>query len=277
MSDPAPETPEELGPTIDEALQRLEKERAWRRISYYRHRDRILAERKKKYWSTRDPSKRLASPKRVLSLEDQRAEKREKYRIWREANKERLKEKERLRYAKDKEANKAKSRAWYAANKERARASCRAWREANRDKHSQANRVWKANNKARLREYRRRPSNLVAENLRLRIRLSIQAQGAGKTVISSAITGCSWEYLRGHLEKQFTGAMTWENHGRVWHIDHIIPCAKFDLTKPEEQRMCFHYSNLRPLCAFKNISDSARKGEPQQATMFHLLDNPNDL
>jgi hypothetical protein len=46
--------------------------------------------------------------------------------------------------------------------------------------------------------------------------------------------------------------MNWENQGE-WHIDHILPCASFDLTKEEEQRKCFHYTNLQPLWAKDNM------------------------
>ena len=48
--------------------------------------------------------------------------------------------------------------------------------------------------------------------------------------------------------------MSWSAYlENLIHIDHIIPCSSFDLTKEEEQRKCFHYSNLQPLWARDNI------------------------
>jgi hypothetical protein len=70
--------------------------------------------------------------------------------------------------------------------------------------------------------------------------------------------------------------MSWENHGNQienkaktgWHIDHIKPCAEFDLTKEEEQE-CFHYSNTQPLWAEDNLSKGDKWNE-------ELLDNSDD-
>ena len=65
------------------------------------------------------------------------------------------------------------------------------------------------------------------------------------------------EFIWKHLEKSFKPGMTSKNHGK-WHIDHIKPCSSFDLTKPSEQRECFHYTNLQPLWASENLSKGNR-------------------
>jgi len=73
------------------------------------------------------------------------------------------------------------------------------------------------------------------------------------------VVGCSPDELRRHLESQFRDGMSWANHSRNgWHIDHIIPCASFDLTDPEQQKQCFHYTNLQPLWWYENISKGAK-------------------
>jgi len=55
------------------------------------------------------------------------------------------------------------------------------------------------------------------------------------------------------IEHKFTFEMSWNNHGSYWHIDHIKPCSKFDLSNPEEQQKCFHYTNMQPLPAIDNL------------------------
>jgi len=73
------------------------------------------------------------------------------------------------------------------------------------------------------------------------------------------LVGASIESVRAHLEQQFKPGMTWANYGKIgWHIDHIKPCASFDLSDPNQQKACFHYSNLQPLWALDNLSKGAK-------------------
>ena len=51
--------------------------------------------------------------------------------------------------------------------------------------------------------------------------------------------------------------MTQKNYGE-WHVDHIKPCASFDLTDPKQQEICFHYTNLQPLWAIDNIKKGSK-------------------
>ncbi len=74
-----------------------------------------------------------------------------------------------------------------------------------------------------------------------------------KNLSAALLVGCSTEELKIYLEKQFTDGMSWNNYGE-WHIDHIRPCASFDLSDLSQQIECFHYTNLRPLWAEDNKS-----------------------
>lgn len=72
------------------------------------------------------------------------------------------------------------------------------------------------------------------------------------------LIGCSVSFLREHLASLFQPGMSWENYGIYWEIDHIKPCKVFDLTSAEEQKLCFHYSNLQPLSKLHNRRKGAR-------------------
>ena len=97
----------------------------------------------------------------------------------------------------------------------------------------------------------------IVGRLRCRLWYALKAQGVRKTTSTMKLCGCSLDYLKKYLEKQFVDGMTWENRDK-WHIDHIRPCCSFDLTDPEQQKQCFHYSNLQPLWARDNMIKGAK-------------------
>lgn len=114
-----------------------------------------------------------------------------------------------------------------------------------------------------IREYHRKYRNNKRKTdlgYRIRCNLSGRLHAALKGVCASAKTmtllGCSIESLKTYLESKFETGMNWENYGNGWHIDHIMPCAIFDLTNEEHRKHCFHFSNLQPLWAIDNIKKS---------------------
>ena len=66
----------------------------------------------------------------------------------------------------------------------------------------------------------------------------------------------SAQEVRCHLEKQFRDGMTWENHGVVWHIDHIIPLDFFNQSDLTERKLANHWGNLQPLLVAENLLKS---------------------
>ena len=90
----------------------------------------------------------------------------------------------------------------------------------------------------------------LKENIRSRMHDALR--GNNKSASTIELLGCTPEHARFHIESQFTEGMTWDNI----HIDHIQPCASFDLEDPNEQRKCFHYTNLQPLLAEDNLRKS---------------------
>ena len=77
---------------------------------------------------------------------------------------------------------------------------------------------------------------------------------ASKTSKSSILLGCDINYFKSWIEHQFEPWMTWDNHGLLWHLDHVIPCASFDLTITENQYKCFNWKNYQPLEKITNSS-----------------------
>jgi hypothetical protein len=93
----------------------------------------------------------------------------------------------------------------------------------------------------------------------LRTRMKNALRKNKKTDHTLMLVGCTLGELRNRIEGKFKSGMTWDNYGiHGWHLDHIIPCVAFNLFNFEEQKRCFHYTNLQPLWAEENLKKHAR-------------------
>lgn len=163
-------------------------------------------------------------------------------------NKKEILEKKREYYQDNKEDIKKKNKSYYYENQEKCQKEARErYEKSCPDKRR----------KTKLKYYHEKlkhcPENKIRTNLSRRIRDFIHKDNE----TTEELLGCTFEEFKTYLESMFLDGMTWENYGvHGWHIDHIIPCSSFDLSKSEEIEICFHYSNLQPLWAKDNI----RKG-----------------
>uniref|UniRef100_A0A6C0DD63 DNA endonuclease I-HmuI-like NUMOD-like domain-containing protein n=1 Tax=viral metagenome TaxID=1070528 RepID=A0A6C0DD63_9ZZZZ len=125
------------------------------------------------------------------------------------------------------------------------------WRKENRKKINDNFLIYEKNRK------KIDPQFKLLKSLRCRLNCAIKRQKSYKNNKTTELLGCSISFLKNFLETKFKEGMTWENHGE-WHIDHIKPCASFNLLHEEEQKKCFHYTNLQPLWANENLSKGCK-------------------
>jgi hypothetical protein len=120
-------------------------------------------------------------------------------------------------------------------------------------------------------------------------RIKSSLKGHRKSARTEQLVGCSAEELKSYFFSLFTPDMTMEHfmRGEI-HVDHIRPCSSFDLSDPEQQKQCFHYTNLQPLWAHDNLRKSDKimpcpdkhpefSGQPVSARIYREKNDLKDV
>jgi len=169
--------------------------------------------------------------------------------------------------------NKAYYRKYRKNHLEAIRKSAREWARRNpkpyvwNDSRRETQRRYRAKHKEKIAiKRRKRFKERLGEDinfklnwlLRGRVMRALKLQLADKAYKTIELLGCSIQKAREYIEKQFTDDMNWENHGKIWEIDHCLPINSFDLAKKEEQKKAFHYTNLQPLIKWDNRSKGSK-------------------
>ena len=141
------------------------------------------------------------------------------------------------------------------------------YRENNKNKIAKKKKIYAKLNKEKIKIYKNNWYNNKLKNdigfkmlRRIRNRIYyalIKQRNIRKIESFTSLVGTNKENLWKHLESTFKPGMNKENYGK-WHIDHIKPCAAFNLINIKEQRKCFHYTNLQALWAKENLSKGAK-------------------
>ena len=215
-----------------------------------------------------------------------------------EDNKEIIAEKAKIYYAENTEKVQAINKKWRDKNPEKVKESKKKYRDENKDKRKEweeknieklkeARKEYRIENKDYLTEYQKQhyiknrdkilkrtlayqKKKMIDDSI-YRLKRSLQYMSYKSLKIDAndeqleKLLGCSLQFFREHIEKQFLNWMNWDNKGNCetneyncsWHLDHIIPISK--ARNEEEVYLLSHWSNFQPLCSKVNIKDKKAK------------------
>lgn len=212
--------------------------------------------------------------------------------LYREKNREEINRKKRTHHHANKERLNAISKKYYQEHKEEQKQYHKKYREENSEIIKINKKVYRDNNKEKIREqkkasrkrneesikakrqtqeykdnrnsrrrerYAKDQNYKIEQILRSRFRSALKAQNTDKGNHATDLLGCTIAYFKKYIENLWEEGMSWDNHKLDgWHIDHIIGVANFDLTDPEQQKKCFHYTNMQPLWAEENMCKGSK-------------------
>jgi hypothetical protein len=199
----------------------------------------------------------------------------ESQRKWREKNPDYMKEYGKSDKCKVYHANyyiensqkyKDRKKQWRIDNPERETLTRKNYVSINRQKNNSYHREWKSNQRQDNINYK------LKENTSRRIRYELCRILSGKkTKRTTEYLGCTIEELKVHLETKFVGDMSWNNYGTTWHIDHIIPCAAWNLQDTFESNCCWNFRNLQPLPSSENQKKKDKYDEKDKNAYIDIM------
>ena len=203
--------------------------------------------------------RKLAPPKTKRPRKPYDPEKtRERNRLYWQKNKERLAPKNRQYHRDNREALAEKAKEYRENNAEIVRE--RAKKQRLKEMLTRGDAVRKYDREYYAEKKKYNPKFRVTRAVKAKLKVLIAAKNTKKTLPSSIIFGWTPEQLFSHLESLFETGMTWENYGKAWHIDHIIPLARVDFQDQDDERLAavWALSNLAPLWAVDNMQKSKK-------------------
>lgn len=171
------------------------------------------------------------------------------------------KEKNKLYREKNKEKIKIKNNLWLENNPNYMKEYQQKYNIENREKINQKLKKWRYKNsedllpKLRILKKEKYDNDLnfkLKHLLRARINKIVKYN---RNRSSIEILGCNIDDFKKYIENNFKNGMTWDNYGYYgWHIDHIIPLSS--ATSDEDLIKLCHFTNLQPLWASDNLKKS---------------------
>jgi hypothetical protein len=151
-------------------------------------------------------------------------------------------------HEKNKEKNNLRRKQHYLAHKEERKIYDKKRRLKNKDK------IRISNNKYKNQKYKNNTEHRLVCLSRTRMSWALKYQGVEKSLRTIDCLGCTIEFFQNYIKSNLKPGMTLENNGpRKWVLHHIRYCHTFDLKDPEQQKLCFNYTNVIPMWKDEHI------------------------
>jgi Prasinovirus endonuclease VII len=143
------------------------------------------------------------------------------------------------------------------------RSECKDCASKNRKQYYQDHKeaVVKQTNEYKKEKMKKDPGFKLERKLRCRIYKAFSSKSLKKSDRTWKYLGCTKDFFQEWIAYQLSDEMTIENYGSVWHIDHVKPCASYDLNINEQAYECFNWKNCRPLLVSENLEKKDKVDE----------------
>lgn len=161
------------------------------------------------------------------------------------------------------ECQKKERKAYYDTHKEKEFENHRRYVGVNADKVNKRRSVWRSESPVYYKKQHQKVIEKKGRDLgyllffryRYRVGRAFALNGGPSHQNIRDLLGCSNDQFVAHLEGTFADGMTWEKYrSGEMQVDHIIPCACFNLKDDRHHNACFHYTNTRMLFTHENLA-----------------------
>ena len=164
-------------------------------------------------------------------------------------NKEHTSKKQKEYYESNKEELLIKNKQYRVDKKEEIDLQRKKYRELNKEHIKMKNKEYLPIKKKKIQEKRKSNKDFQIKEV-LRSKIHKLLKGLKTSYLKKL--NCDFDTFKKWIEFQFEKDMNWENFGKVWELDHIIPICKFNAIIEEDTNICFNWTNLQPLYKKEN-------------------------
>lgn len=160
-------------------------------------------------------------------------------------------------YIKNKERILLKRKQHYSEHKEKIKINVKQYNLKHIKEKKTRSRLWYCKNKKKVIIRQRKYINIRRKTdpqfrilclLRARIKHVLKSQKVTKSLHTIELLGCTPKFFQNYIRSLFKPGMTLANDGqKKWHLHHIKCCHTFNLLELEQQKLCFHYTNMIPM------------------------------